>query len=84
MTVYQTNLWVEDVKLHISTGVEIIPGSGLTISKSYDLEDFAAIMHDFRIYNPSDRQEIVKAIAAQIFIRYLVIAHPPIPGDVLK
>ena len=81
MNVYQTNLWVEDVKLHISTGVEIIPGTGLTIAKTYEIEDFIAILRDFRIYSESDRREIVKAIAAQIFKRYMYLEEDEIEDD---
>ena len=81
MNVYQTNLSVEDVKLHISTGIEIIPGTGLTIAKNYDIEDFAGILHDFRIYAESDRREIVKAIAAQILNRYLFVEDDEIEDD---
>ena len=81
MNVYQTRLWVEDVKVHLSTGVEIIPGAGLTIDKSYEIEDFAQALHDFRIYDEAVRKELVKALAAQILTRYLFIEDDTVEDD---
>ena len=71
--IYGTSLRIEDVKLHISTGIEIIAGTGLTIDKTYDIEDFANIMRDFRVYSLEDRRELMKAVAAQILRRYVFI-----------
>ncbi len=68
--IYSTKLRIDDVKIHIDTGVEIIPRTGITIRKSYDIEDFGSIIHDLRIYPLADRQEIAKGIAAQILTRY--------------
>lgn len=71
--VYGIDLHVADVKINISTGIEIIPGTGLTISKTYDIEDFDKVLKDFRVYSIKDREEIVKALAAEILMRYYLV-----------
>lgn len=81
--IYNTKLKIEDVKIHVSTGIEIIPGTGITVSKSYDIEDYANIMQDLRMYSVDDRREIVKAISAQIMQRYLHIKADSVDDDPL-
>jgi hypothetical protein len=79
--IYATTLRLEDVKLHISTGIEIIPGTGLTLGKIYNIEDFGNILQDFRIFSVEDRREMLKAVAAQILKRYLYLEGDEILED---
>ncbi len=74
--VYDTGIRVENVTISIDTGIEIIPGTGITISKSFELEDFTEILSAFTVYDLSERMNIFKLIAAQVLLRY---TH--LPGD---
>jgi hypothetical protein len=71
--IYSTLLRIEDAKVHISTGIEVIPGTGITINKTYEIEDVGSVLNDFRIYSLDDRKKILAAISLQIVKYYMLI-----------
>ncbi|MCR9172376.1 MAG: hypothetical protein NXI10_07800 [bacterium] len=68
--VYNTGIRIENVIIEIDTGIEIIPGTGITISKTFEIEDFTDIRSAFSIYSEEERDKIFKLISAQILLRY--------------
>lgn len=69
--IYNTLIKIEDCSININTGVEIIPGTGITISKRFELEDFTQITKAFPLYSTKEKKDIFKIIAAQIIVRYV-------------
>lgn len=79
--VYNTAVSVENVSITIDTGIEIIPGTGLTVSKEFELEDFRKIYSEFFIYNEDEKKNLFKIVSAQIIQRYLKLDRDKIDDD---
>ena len=79
--IYATTIRIDDLKVHINTGIEIIPGTGITIKKTYDAENIRNMLHDFSIYSSEDRKRLLMAIVAQLITRYFFITGDVIDDD---
>jgi len=79
--IYNTAVAIQDVNIVIDTGIEIIPGTGLTISKEFELEKFKDIYTEFFVYTEEERKNLFKLVASQIVLRYLKLDRDRIDDD---
>ena len=78
---YHTALSLENVTLNVDTGIEIIPGTGLTIAREIDLEKFTELPSEFTIYQAAEQKDLFKIIAAQVLLRYVNLGEEPDQDD---
>ncbi len=79
--IYNTAVGIENVTITVDTGIEIIPGTGLTISKEFELENFADIYTEFFIYTEEEKRNLFKLVSAQILQRYMKLERDRIDDD---
>lgn len=73
---YATHLTLENVQLHVSTGIELIKDTGITLDRMLPTLNFDELLFDKGIYTTPEREAIIVAIGTAILRRYLY--HPEI------
>ncbi len=76
---YSTNLHLENVRLNISTGVELIRNTGITFDRQLPLLNFDELLFDKGIYTVPEREKIVLAVGIAVLRRY--VHHPDISDN---
>ncbi len=67
---YASELHLESVRVHISTGIEIIPNSGVVAEKSFNLTDFGRLLNEIEMLDEGERRELSAVVAQHILRRY--------------
>ena len=73
---YSALLFADNLKILFDSGIELIPGTELTLSKSYNINDYQNIIRDFQFIDDTSAlsKDIVLLISADLIRRYLA-AH---------
>lgn len=68
---YASELFLESVRVRVSTGIEILPGTGIVEEKIFDLANFGRLLKELDVLGESQRGEVVAVVAQHVLRRYL-------------
>lgn len=77
---YGTLIHAENAQFSFDTGVEIIPGTGITIRYSYSLSSFTRLANDLDLFSAEDSIRIRNIISAFVLRRYIRIDNEALEG----